>query len=359
VMANIAFIGDCHLGYRHRFKAQRLRDYARAFEEAVAKALRLKPDVVVFTGDLVHHPKPDPVSLRTVMRKLVEVADVCPVVVCIGNHEIEGHLGTTYSPIYNDIHEDINVLTSESPHVLLNIHRKTYGFHGFEYTRSRERAEEKLRSVSAKADGDVNILCLHQAIERYLSPHEISVAALREAAPNYDLIVSGHVHKHQPINEVFDTTPAFYCGSTERISFNESGNRNGFLLFEGDYNKPRFVKVDSAGMSHIKEEFDGTPEEINRRLEELINGHRAPLLSIELTSDVSGDFMDVRRDWSTFEPGRTILEVNVVPKAGEVDVQLERVELSEDLIREYFAKSGNENRELMELCVQLFNEYGT
>ena len=119
-MASIAFIGDCHLGYRHRFKTQRLRDYSQAFEEGVERVLQLKPDAIVFMGDLLHHHKPDPVSLRTVLGKLMEAASSCPVIVCIGNHEIEGHLGTSYPPIYGDVHEGIHVLSSENPHVILN-----------------------------------------------------------------------------------------------------------------------------------------------------------------------------------------------------------------------------------------------
>ncbi|MFH1054508.1 MAG: metallophosphoesterase [Candidatus Altiarchaeota archaeon] len=359
-MASIAFIGDCHLGYRHRFKAKRLMDYSKAFEEAVDKALGMKPDAVVFMGDLLHHSKPDPVSLRTVLRKLIQVAGVCPVVVCIGNHEIEGHLGTTYSPIYGDVDENIHVLTSENPHLALNISGKTYGFHGFEFTRGREQAQEKLRKITSEANAQVNILCLHQAVERYLTPHEIPLSLLREVAPIYNLIVSGHVHKHQPIREVSDVTPAFYCGSTERISFNEASNHNGFLWVEkDDFARPKFIAVDSAPMSYVRENFNGTPAEINKLVEDIVKANPSPLLKVELTSEIKGDMMDIRRDWSVFEEGRTVLEVTVQPIEDDSQLQLERVELSEDLIREYFQKSGTKNKELEDLCVELYRRYAS
>jgi DNA repair exonuclease SbcCD nuclease subunit len=357
VVASFAFIGDCHLGYRHRSKLQRLRDYAKAFEDAVDKALQLNPDAVVFLGDLVHHSKPDPVSLRTVLRKLISVAEMCPVVVCIGNHEIEGHLGTTYSQIYGDVHESIHVLSSENPHVKLNLRGRTYRFHGFEYTRSREMAEGNLRKVTSEVDADVNILCIHQAVEKYLSPHEISLAVLREVAPKYDLIVSGHVHKHQPIREVFDVTPAYYCGSTERISFNEAGNPSGFMFFEGDLRNPKYVGVSSAPMAYVRKDFSGTPAELNRMVEETIKKNHAALLKVDITAVLEGDVMDVRRDWSALEDGRTILEVTVTPKEGETAIQLERLVLSEELITEYFQKSGNTNKELEGLCIDLFRRH--
>ncbi|MFH0862944.1 MAG: DNA repair exonuclease [Candidatus Altiarchaeota archaeon] len=358
-MANLAFIGDCHLGFRHRGKVQRLRDYSKAFEEAVDKALQRKADAVVFMGDLVHHSKPDPVSLRTVLKKLMEAAQKIPVIVCIGNHEIEGHLGTTYSPIYGDVHPGIHVLTSEHPHVEISLGGRSYGFHGFEYTRSRESAEDKLKGLSQGAKADVNILCLHQAIEKYLSPCEISLSALRHAAPSYDLIVSGHVHKHQELREISDVTPTFYCGSTERISFNEAENDNGFMFFSGDgWAAAEFVHVDSAPMAYVREEFQGSAAELNTRVEKIIAANPAKLLKIEVLADLKGDIIDVRRDWTAFEDGRTVLEVSVMPKTQEAEIQLEKVELNEDLIREYFRKSGNENKEMEGLCIDLFRRYG-
>jgi DNA repair exonuclease SbcCD nuclease subunit len=358
-MARIAFIGDCHLGYRHRSKAQRLLDFARAFEDAVDKAVALSPDVVVFLGDLVHHSKPDPVSLRTVLRKLMFVADRCPVVVCIGNHEIEGHLGTTYSPIYGDVHENIHVLSSESPHTVLELGGNRYGFHGFEFTRSRESAEEKLKGVTLEAKADVNILCLHQAVEGYLSPHELSLAALRQAAQSYDLIMLGHVHKHQRIGEVFDVAPAYYCGSTERVSFNEAENMTGFMFFSSDdFADPRFIESDSAPMAYSRFEFKGTPTELNLRIGDAIGGSDARLLKVEVQAELDGDYMDVRRDWEDNAPGRTIVEVVVAPRTHDAGVRLERAHLNEDLIREYFQKSGTLNGELEEMCVELFRRYG-
>ncbi len=359
-MANIAFIGDCHLGFRHRGKAQRLRDYAAAFEDAVSKALSMGPDAVVFLGDLVHHAKPDPVSLRTVIRRLMGAADRCPVIVCIGNHEIEGHLGTTYAPIYGDLHPAIHVLSAENPEAAVDIGGRSYRFRGFEYTRQRESAQEKLKAVAERPGGDVNILCLHQAVERYLSPYELSLPSLRRAAEKHDLVMSGHVHKHQEITEVSDIAPAYYCGSTERVSFNEAGNPTGFMFFRGDdFREPEYVPVDSAPMSYRRLEFEGAPEELNALILRTVESDGAKLLRIDVSADIRGDAMDVRRDWDACMGDRTVLEVNVAPKTSDSEVRLERAQLSEDLIREYFQKAATGDRELEELCVELFRKYGS
>ena len=354
-MTRIAFIGDSHLGYRHRFKAQRLHDFAHAFEDAVDKALRERPDAIVFLGDLVHHSRPDPVSLRTAMRKLMEAAARCHVIVCIGNHEIEGHLGTTYSPIYGDVDENIHVLSTESPHCLLEMGGRSVCFHGFEYIRSRERAEEALKKIEAK--GQENILCIHQAIEKYSYPYELSLSALRAAAPKFSLIMCGHIHLHREIKEVSDITPAWYCGSTERVSFNEAGNKTGFMLFDSDYRNPRFIDVESATMSHVRLSFKGTPQQANALIEETIRKDPAKLLKIDLNGEIEGDPLDIRRDWEAIAPERTILEVSVSSPSTHPEAHLERMELNEGLICEYFQKTGTNNPELLEKCLELFKRY--
>jgi len=354
----IACISDCHLGYRHRFKTQRLVDYLSAFNEAVKKALEHDPDVIVLLGDLVHHSRPDPVTLRSVVKKLIEIAEKKQVVLCIGNHEIEGHLSTTYTPIYSDIHDNIHVLSTETPHVILDVKGEKVGFHGFEFIRSRERAEELLEKVSSEPlEGKVNILCLHQAVEKYLAPHEISLRTLRDVAPKYNLILLGHVHKHQKIAEVEDITPAYYVGSTERVSFNEAENQNGILVLEGDFKKPHFLKVHSAPMKNIKLKVDsGSPEEVSSKIRALIEENKDfKLLRIEVDSELSS--MELP-DWSVLRQDFTILDVTTSSKEPESQIAFEKISLSEEMIRDYFQKTGGKDRELMEVCIRMYDKYG-
>jgi DNA repair exonuclease SbcCD nuclease subunit len=362
-MTFLAALSDSHLGFRHRFKSERLSDYRASFIEAVDKALALNPAVLVLGGDMLHHPKPDPVSMRAVVQKLLQAAERTQVVCSIGNHEIAGHLGTAYQPIFSDLHKNIHVLSTENPRVELHLHGKKICFHGFQFLRSREAAEAEIAKISNEVgSADANILLLHQAVERYLSPFELSLKALRECAPKYNLILLGHVHKHQKIAEVFDVTPTYYIGSTERISFNEWENHTGFMAFDGvDFQNPKFVHVNSAQMRKVMIELDrSTPKEINEKINHTIQSNAgAKLLSIEVSAEIAGDTLDVKTDWGGDYPNHTILEVNVTPKSDERQITLERVELSADTIREYFAKTGIAGEEeLLTECVRLFEEYG-
>lgn len=361
-MTSIVCISDAHLGYRHRFKVERLKDYERAFCSALERALELKPSVIVLGGDILHHAKPDPKSMRTVLKLLIKAADRTQIIVCIGNHEISGHLGTTYSLIFSDLHRNIHVLSSDEPHIIIRADGKQIGFHGFQYLRSRQMAEKMLDKISKEVSGnDINILCLHQAVEKYLSPHEISLRALRDAAPNYDLILLGHVHKHQRVAELSDIVPAYYIGSTERISFNEWKNPNGYMVFtDYNFNEPEFVKVDSATMKRVKKDAGKiAPKDLNRQVEEIINDNKdCKLLQVNVSAKVTGDFFDVRSDFSDTFPDFTVLDVNIQPSVSERKILFEKFQLSEDLIREYFEQMGmGENNELLETCIELYNEY--
>jgi len=359
MMTTICCISDSHLGYRHRMKRQRLLDYENSFRDAVKKAGELDPSLIIFGGDLAHHPRPEPKSLHTLVTTLIELAESIPVVVCIGNHEIEGHLGTAYTPIFSDLHRNIHVLTTENPHIILDIDNKRVGIHGFQYLRNRKVAEETLLEVSKFEKNEFDILCLHQAVERYLSPFEVSLKALREAAGRFDLILMGHVHKHQPIHELMDLTPTYYVGSTERISFNESNNETGFLTLK-DFSWIEFIPVKSARMISIRGDLGrAKPSGINRMVEELIkeNQGKVECLQINLQVELDGDYFDLRHHWD-LEQRFEILDVNIVPKVEEEFKALERIEISKDLVEGYFEKSGMQGRgELKDICTELYEKY--
>jgi len=362
-MATIAVLSDSHLGFRHRQKVQRLKDYAKAFTHAVDAAMQLNPDVLAYGGDLFHQPRPDPTSMRAALKKLLWACERAQVVCSIGNHEILGHLGSTYQPILADLHRNLHVLSTDAPHLTVRAHGKNIGFHGFQYLRNRKKAEEWLGKVAGEVSGnDVNVLLLHQAVEGYLEPHEVSLRALREAAPKFNLMLFGHVHKQQKISEVFDACPAYYVGSTERISFNEAENKTGFLVFRDEnFGAPEFVETPSAGMRRASIKLDKVkPQEVNARIEGLIKENSAvPLLQVNVDADLDGDLLDVASDWAERFPDHTILDVNVFPRESGGEVRLERLEVSADTLREYFDKTGRAGeKELQDTCVRLFEEYG-
>jgi DNA repair exonuclease SbcCD nuclease subunit len=370
-MDNICVISDCHLGYRHRLKFQRRVDYEQAFKEAVEKALQCKPKILIFLGDIFHYSRPDPRSMSLVMRTLMKIANFCNVILCIGNHELEGNISTAYLPLFSELHENIHVLSTEQPHSTIQIEGKKIGLHGFEFLRNRKFAEETLNKISEEVDGrnDFDILCLHQALQNYLDPYEISIPSLKENSKKFDLILLGHVHKHQKIREIFPI-PGFYVGSTERISFNESENETGFLLFQDfEFSSPKFLPVSSAPMRRIRKKLNDekTPDEINEYVkEEIAKNMDVKCLQVTINAKIIGDYLEIKQDWSSEFENFTILDVFINPTLPQKrDINLEKIELNEEIIGEYFKKIGLQGsigekgvEELKKLCLNLYEKYG-
>jgi len=207
------------------------------------------------------------------------------------------------------------------------------GLHGFQYLRGRDAAEAELKKTTAelasmKEPPETNILIIHQAIEGYLSPYEVSLKALKDISRKYDLILAGHVHKYQRIKEV--GCPAYYIGATEHTSFNEAENRTGFLVFrDAGFDNPLYVETDAVPMRRIKEDIGRkTPAEINAYIKKLIE-ENSPVrcLQISLEAEVAGDPFDIRYDWEKDYPQFVILSVSVLPKIGSEVIKLEKPRL--------------------------------
>jgi len=364
-MKTICCIADCHIGYMHRQKKDRLEDYEKAFTEAVEKALGHNPGLMIFGGDTAHHTRPDPRSLKLLIKTLMNVAEKSKVVVCVGNHEIEGHIRTAYTPMFSELHRNIHVLTAENPHIVLDLDGVNIGVHGFQYIRGKDAAEETLRKVSSEVrqgseKPEKNILCIHQAVEKYLNPFEISIKALNEVSGKYDLILVGHVHKHQRINEI--SVPAYYIGSTERMSFNEAENGTGFLLFrEGDFERPEFVEVSSSSMRRIRRELGSkTAQEINQEIKRIIEENSdVKCLQITVEAEIVGDQFEIARDWEAKYPGYKVLAVNVVPRIRDEAISIDKVQIDERLFDEYFEKKNpGKRKDLKDLCMKFYEKYG-
>lgn len=340
---------------------QRQKDYARAFNDAIQKIKAMDPKLLILGGDIFHHTRPDPKSMQIFLRKLMELADKISIVACIGNHEIEGHLGTTYTPIFSDLHRNIHVLTTDNPSLKLDIDGRKIGVHGFQYLRGRENAEKTLTEISEGAWGsDLEILCLHQGLEKYVDPYEISLRKLREVADKYDLILLGHIHKHQKITEIFDLTPTYYIGSTERISFGEWQNINGFLAFRDfDFRNPDYVEVKSAKMKQIKENIgERTPHEINSYISGLIMENMdVECLQISVDTKLKGSYFDLRHDWDEQFSEFTILDVNISPITSEEPMELKKLRF-DDALNEYLEKRGMiDRKDLKDVCLRLHGDY--
>ena len=84
----------------------------------------------------------------------------------------------------------------------------------------------------------------------FLAGQDVVVLPATIDAAGVDLACFGHIHKPQRLSS---TTPAYYCGSVNQLTFNDEGTAHGFWLHQL-----------SDGDRSVASEFQRTPERVHR-----------------------------------------------------------------------------------------------
>lgn len=99
-----------------------------------------------------------------------------------------------------------------------------------------DRITDMVRGLSADMNGECNILLSHitaagsdKGYEDLLMQQEPVLTNEAIESSNIDLVCLGHIHKMQCMHL---STPTFYCGSPERLSFNEQDVLPGFWVHD-------------------------------------------------------------------------------------------------------------------------------
>jgi DNA repair exonuclease SbcCD nuclease subunit len=127
---------------------------------------------------------------------------------------------------------------------------------------------DPLADQEINMDGDVNIFLTHYPIEGFDGYFGQETHIQKPSIPkNLQLFVSGHLHNHQ--RKLINGTPVIYPGSTERVSFNEEGEKKGFVWLE----------LDKTGV--VQQEFHPTPARPMETLEFRVAGEGSLTRQIE------------------------------------------------------------------------------
>ncbi len=114
---------------------------------------------------------------------------------------------------------------------------------GFDFT-LRPRKDRRRRGADFfanfdRANSQIKFLCMHQSIEgAVVGPADYTFRNGKDVIPinyipdNYNLILSGHIHRSQILWTLDKKTPIIYPGSIERTSFAEKDEEKGFYLIE-------------------------------------------------------------------------------------------------------------------------------
>ena len=242
----LVHISDSHLGFSAYSKLdvaesinQREMDIYRAFSQAVDKAIQLKPDFVVHSGDLFDTVRPQNRAIDFALKQLIRLSEAGLETVLISGNHSTPRLRETGSifrifehlPHIHPIHEPGiasvpigDTLVQAIPH----------------------SATPSLTELTAKAvatkDSRYNVLVLHAGV---LGSDTFKMDEFNEQTvpqevlgDGWDYVALGHYHSHRRVRK-----NAYYSGSTERMGFGEAGQDKGVVEVDLASHKVQFHPI--------------------------------------------------------------------------------------------------------------------
>lgn len=258
----IAFVTDCHFGYR-RFE----KDAYLQGREAILAAAR-EADIIILGGDNFDTPLPRMETLAEAMGILREAEAIfesrgirpAPIFAIHGNHDrrARGFVNPTE-------------LLAQSG-LLETFHNKTvvYEKNGEKVAISGmgnvpdDMAREALKAIKCKPqEGAFNVFVLHQSFQEFERiPHEEYLTE-EDLPEGYDLYLCGHVHKPFLSGKILNP------GSTvvTQLRADEVGQR-GWLLYDTRKRRHEWKPIRSRQLIYKVLEFENArPDGIVERLE--------------------------------------------------------------------------------------------
>ena len=289
-MIKLLHFADVHIGMENYGRTDpktglstRVMDFLRRLDEMVEYAAENEVDIAIFAGDAFKNRNPNPTFQREFAWRILDLAQICPVVLLVGNHDLPINAKKASSiEIYETLRVD-NVILGQD-YDLHHIETKSGAVqvatapypirsrllenedlqHGVRHTITdldnllQEQLEYILRDLAIEAaKSDVpRVLTGHFSVHGALRGSEKQVMLGRDIAVTlgniadsaWDYIAMGHIHKHQNMTAGRDNMPpVVYSGSMERIDFGEEGDDKGFVWveLERDNTKWEFVPLNA------------------------------------------------------------------------------------------------------------------
>lgn len=248
---------DCHIGVTVHGKNNpatgmntRVADSLKSLDVICDYVEKNRIDIVLFAGDAFHHRSPRQLYQTEFARRISRMADYCPVVLVVGNHDSPGyadastldvyaamnvpniHIGNKFEVLMIDTESGpLQVATMPYPYsrMLRDCGHKVGGADDYKVA-----AQSELMKLEDAIDEDIpSVLVAHIGVEgcKY-GPIDIAMEygaaqyalADLEAGP-WDYVALGHIHTPQVMSK---SPPIIYAGSTERVDFGEEDQQRGF-----------------------------------------------------------------------------------------------------------------------------------
>lgn len=285
-MVKIVFLADTHLGFdfpMHPKKSKRRRgpDFFTNFDRVISYSQENNVDLVIHGGDLFYRTLvPQPI-VDMVYDRIGNLAQFgIPIVIVPGNHESSKlplslflhHPNIHYftkTQVFKFNFKNINLDIAGFPCVRKDIKTRFSGI-----------VNELQPQLSANAD--IKLLCMHQTVEgAVVGPSDYVFKNGKDIIPkgdlpiDYNLILSGHIHRSQVLHESEKSTIVIYPGSVEKTAFAEKNEIKGFYQITIDDNLSiefNFIPLPARPMEDIYlSEMSYTNNSLKREIVEKVS----------------------------------------------------------------------------------------
>ncbi|HHW70976.1 MAG TPA: exonuclease SbcCD subunit D [Clostridiales bacterium] len=256
--------GDLHIGVQNYGRLEsdtgihtRLRDFLNTFDYLVEYAIDNDVDAVLICGDIFKNREPNTTQQREFAKRIKKLSDTgINVYIIVGNHDVHNapHKATSVE-IYDvvdlpNVHvrrkPSIDILdTKHGPIQVIALPYVSPSVINAEGTTIEELSLDMRKklcdivdNLAKKAYTDLpTVLMSHYSVIGAVPGSERSIMLGREitlplscfARDEFDYVALGHIHKHQVMGE---EPPVVYCGSIDRVDFNEEEDKKGFVIVE-------------------------------------------------------------------------------------------------------------------------------
>lgn len=256
---------DIHIGMENYGRtdpstgiSSRVMDFLRRLNDVCDYAEEHEADLVIFAGDAFKSSSPNPTYQREFARRIKRLAENCPVVLLVGNHDIPAMTQKASSiEIFHTLSVDnvivgrtdklhvietrrgpVQVATVPYPvrqRLLTDVSSRGKSLGDLDFL-LRQQVNTVIRNLEAEVNPDLPaVLTGHFTVQGAKLGSERAVMLGRDVAvmtstladPIWDYVALGHIHFYQDMNRGH-RPPVVYSGSLERIDFGEEGDEKGF-----------------------------------------------------------------------------------------------------------------------------------
>jgi exonuclease SbcD len=267
-MIKMLHFADVHIGMENYGKmdpgtglSSRVMDFLRRMDEMIDYSRKSDVDLVVFAGDAFKSRNPNPTFQREFAYRIQDLAELCPVVLLVGNHDLPTntrrastieiydtlrvpnvHVGLDYELHQIETKSGMTQVATAPYPVrarLLEDAPNNLGIAELD-AMLQDRIERLLDDLASKAEQSdaPRVLTGHFTVSgatigserQVMLGRDVAVMLSAVANPVWDYVAMGHVHKYQDLTSKDETRPpVVYSGSMERIDFGEEKDDKGFV----------------------------------------------------------------------------------------------------------------------------------